>query len=228
MTMPLADLADAPLHALGPDGPRPRALLMDPRSGISLRLVFRRGRIDLLALAPASFRRFAIDHDAVWTSVRGGAILAPNWTCIGDLPDTEPAPPRDASLDLLHARFRRALDQAVGASARRRADALGHAARAWIRRQGLDARSVLRSPDGAFLSLVPEGHVPLPGACAFDRALAPLRVSAPGRPVVPIARLEIPSQPPVSAHAALDLFAQADAFLAEAGMDSSDRALYAP
>jgi len=229
MTTPLADLADAPLHALRPDGPRPRALLMDPRSGVSLRLVFRQGRIDLLALAPASLRRVAIDHDAAWTPVRAGAVLAPNWTRIGDLPDAEPAPPRDASLDLLQARLRHALDQAVGASARRRADALGHAARAWIRRQGLpDARSVLRGPDGALLSLIPEGRVPLPGARAFDRALAPLRTSAPGRPVVPVARLEIPSRPPASAHAALDLFAQAEALLAEAGMAPSDRALYAP
>ena len=229
MTMPLADLADAPLHALHPDGPRPRALLLDPKTGVSLRLVFRHGRIDLLALAPSPLRRAAIHHDAVWSAAQAGAVLAPNWTRIGDLPDAEPAPPRDAPLELLRDRLRHALDQAVGASARRRADALGHAARAWIRRQGLpDARSVIRGPDGALLSLVPEGRVPLPGARAFDRALAPLRTSAPGHPVVPIVRLDLPAQPPPSAHAVLDLFAQADALLAEAGMDPSDRTLYAP
>lgn len=229
MTTPLAALADAPLHAMRPDGPRPRALLMDPESGISLRIVFRTGRIDLLSLTTAAGRRVAADHDAAWSLAQAGAVLHPNWLPIGDLPDFEPAPPRDACLDLLRARLRHALDQAVGPAARRRADALGHAARAWIRRQGLpDARSVIRGPDGALLSLVPEGRVPLPGAHAFDRALAPLRTSAPGRPVVPVARLELPSRPPASAHAAIDLFAAADALLAEAGMDSADRALYAP
>lgn len=223
----LVALADAPLHPMAPDGPRPRALLMDPKSGVSLRLVFRDGHIDLLAHAPGRVRRGG--NDATWSSdaAQPGAALQPNWTRIGDLPDPGPRLPRDAALPLLAERLRAALDQAVGAAAQRRAAALAHAAQAWIARDGHpQARSIVRRPQGAVLHLVPEGTIPLPGAAAFARALDPLRTAAAGRPVVPVARLALPKGPAPSAHAALDLLAHADALLAAAGMDPADRARY--
>jgi hypothetical protein len=231
MTLPLAAFADAPLHPMRPDGPCPRALLMDPATGVSLRIVFRRGRIDLLAHAAGPGRRTGVD--ATWPNPAGhaapGAALEPNWIRIGDLPDAGPLLPRDAAPDDLADRWRLALDHAVGPAAIRRADALAHAALSWSRRNGpREARSVLRGPQGAVLSLVPEGRLSLPGAAAFDRALALLRTSAPGRPVAPVARLQLPQTPPAAAHAALALAAHADALFAAAGMSDEDRSAYTP